>query len=379
VSTRSELDSDPTTPDLAQPSLPAPDPKRRRFQIKLTASQWTILILMAGVFLAIVGAVIWVLRTGYLEQSVDVLATAAAGPTPTQTPSGLVVDALATPTGLYWPAEAQPLATPNAPSDLLWWDSRFAYRREIRFDTVTTDLPAGMWARVLLDGEGLHREGKVRPDGADVRVLAWDGGRWWPLPTSLVAQVGKRGWNVIFALQSADLLRRGHYYVYYGNPYASPVPDSQGAGDSSRLLLSLGEEEGVEWGPQVLWMAHSTATQTIVSPDGRIVIESPAGALAQDVQVRLRTVPVGEKNSYGALPNFELHVDPPPVPLGTNNIVYWRPPLTIVINWVGLPVTPEDLSVWTYFVYAEDTASWYPIPVEFDPERGLIWFETEQL
>lgn len=374
MSERLDLDPGPTSPNPA-----APGPKRRRFHVQLTASQWTILILMAGVFLAIVGAVIWVLRTGYLEQSVDVLATAAAGPTPTQTPSDLVHDALATPTDLYWPAEAQPLATPNAPGGLLWWDSRFAYRCQIEFDAVTTDLPAGMWARVLLDGEGLYREGKVRSDGADVRVLVWDGGRWWSLPTYVVAQVGKRGWNVIFPLQSAGILRWGHYYVYYGNPYASSVSDGQGAGDSSRLLLSLGEEEGVEWGPQVLWTAHSTATQKIVSPDGRIVIESPADALAQDVQVRLRTVPVGEKNSYGALPNFELHVDPPPVPLGTNNIVYWRPPLTVVINWAGLPVTPKDLSVWTYFVYNEDTASWYSIPVELDAERGLIRFVTEQL
>lgn len=366
-------------PSPTSPSSTGPDPKHRRVQIKLTASQWTILILMAGVFLAIVSAVIWVLRTGYLEQSVDVLATVAAGPTPTQTPSDLVRDALATPTGLYWPANTQPLATPDAPGGLLWWDSRFAYRCEIIFDAVTTDLPAGMWARVLLDGEGLYREGKVRSDGADVRVLVWDGGRWWSLPTNVVAQVSKRGWNVVFPLQNADILRRGHYYVYYGNPYALSVPDSQGLGDSSRLLLSLGEEEGVEWGPQVTWTAHSTATQTLVSPDGRIVIESAPGSLAQDIQVRLRTVPVGEENSYGALPNFELHVDPSPVPLGTNNIVYWQPPLSVMINWAGLPVTPEDLSVWTYFIYAEDTASWYSIPVDFDPERGLIRFVTEQL
>ena len=53
-----------------------------------------------------------------------------------------------------------------------------------------------------------------------------------------------------------------------------------------------------------------------------------------------------------------------------------RPPPS---KWAGLPVTLQDLRVWTYFVYTEDAASWYSIPVEFDPERGLIRVVTEQL
>ena len=79
------------------------------------------------------------------------------------------------------------------------------------------------------------------------------------------------------------------------------------------------------------------------------------------------------------MPNFELHADPPPSSLGTSKIAHWNPPLSVVINWAGLPVTPEDLTVWSYFVYAEDTGAWYPIAVDFDPERGLIRFVTDQL
>ena len=144
-------------------------PKTKR-AIRLTPSQWTVLIVMGGVLLAICGALLWVLRAGVIGEPVDVLATVMAGPTPTLTPSGLVPDALPTPGNLYWPPGPEPLATPHAPGGLLWWDARFAYRRAIVFDDVSAQLPAGMWARVVFDGEGAQREGKMRSDGADLRV-----------------------------------------------------------------------------------------------------------------------------------------------------------------------------------------------------------------
>lgn len=357
---------------------PATAPRVRRGSA-LTASQWALVILMGGVFLAIVGALLWVLRSGLIGEPVDVLATVMAGPTATSTPVGLVHDAVPTPSNLYWPPAAQSLATPNAPNDLLWWDARYAYRRTIQFDAISARLPAGMWARVVFDGEEAQREGKMRADGADLCVMVWDGFHWWQLPRVTQPRREKRGWSVLFHLQDAEIARNGHYYLYYGHPGAAPPPVPEGAPESSRLLLSLGDEEAVEWGPEVTWTAYSPTTQRLVSPDGRIVIECPAGGPDRDVRVRLRTVPVSEKNSYGPLPDFELHANPPPGSPGTSKIVHWDPPLTVTINWAGLAVSDSDLESWTHFVYNEDAGAWYSISVEFDRQQGLIRMVTDQI
>jgi hypothetical protein len=358
---------------------PEQQPPKERQGIRLTPRQWTILIVMGGVLLAIVGALLWIIRTGFLGQSVDVLATVVAGPTPTSTPPGLVPNALPTPGNLYWPPKPQPLATPHAPSDLLWWDARFAFRRRIMFDDVSLRAPAGMWARVIFDGEEAQREGKMRSDGADLRVLAWDGVRWWEIPRSASPRREKRGWNVVFSLQDPTIAQAGWYYLYYGDPGAALPSPAEGSPESSRLLLALDDEEGVEWGPEIAWTANSTSTQTLASPDGRVVIECPAGGLREDVLVRLRTVPVGERSSHGPLPDFELHADPPPGPPGTSKIAHWDPPLTVTINWAGLPVGPADLAGWTHFVYDEAAGIWYSLSVELDEEQGVIRFVTDQL
>jgi hypothetical protein len=182
----------------------------------------------------------------------------------------------------------------------------------------------------------------------------------------------------VFHLQDAELARSGGYYLYYGNPLAEHPPIAEGAPEGSRLLLSLGEEEGVEWGPEIAWTANSTTTQTIVSPDGRIVIECPRGGPREDVRVRLRTVPIEEKNSYGPLSDFELHADPPPGPPGPSYVAYWDPPLTVTINWAGLPVDVSDLETWTHFAHDEATGRWYKVTVDIDRKRGLTQVTTDQ-
>jgi hypothetical protein len=145
------------------------------------------------------------------------------------------------------------------------------------------------------------------------------------------------------------------------------------------LLLSLGTEERVEWGPEITWTANSTRTQQLVSPDGRIVIECPPGGPRKDVRVRLRTVPSRERSPAAPLPAFELHTDVSPGPPSRNNIVYWDPPLVVTINWAGLPVDPADLAAWTYFVYDETVDVWRSLPVDYDRERGLLRLVTDQL
>jgi len=351
--------------------------KRRGVGRALSGRQWVLLLTMGGFLVAIGASLVLVVRSASVS-AIDVLATAMAGPTPTETPLALVPDALPTPVGLYWPPQPQPLATPNAPGDLLWWDARFQYRQEIVLDDAALASPYGTWARVLFDGERATREGEMRADGADLRVVVWDGARWWEIPRRAQPRLEKRGWNVVFHLQGREVAQRGRYYVYYGNPRAELPPVAADAPTRPRLLLVLDVVQSVEWGPEVTWTAHSEVTQRIVSPDGRIVIECPPGGPQIDTRVRLRTVPLGERNRRGALPDYELHADPPPGPPDVSQVIRWQPPLVVTLNWAGLLVEQADLETWVHFAYDTATAQWYRVPVEFDAERGLIRIETDQ-
>ncbi|MBN1640051.1 MAG: hypothetical protein JXA09_02355 [Anaerolineae bacterium] len=347
--------------------------------VRWSAAQWTLLIAMAGMLLALGGALWMVLRAGLLGASVDVVATVAVETqAPLEAPA-LVGDAVLPQGDLYWPPDPQPLATPNAPSDLLWWDARYGYRRVLQFDAISAELPKGTWASVVFDGEGAQQAGKMRADGVDLRILVWDGNQWRQLPRRALPMREQGGWMVTFALQDPALTRTGRYYLYYGNPTAVEPPLAGDTPEAPRLLLSLGVEEGVEWGPEIAWTANSTTTQRLVSSDGRLVIECPPGGPRRDVRVRLRTVPGLERSPATPLPDFEFHVDASPGPPSRNNIVYWDPPLLVTINWAGLPVDPADLAAWTYFVYDETVDAWRSLPVEYDRGRGLLLLVTDQL
>lgn len=360
---------------FALPPEARPRSKRGR---AWTCAQWALLATMAVLLLGVAGILAWVVRAGMAREPVDVLATVAAQPSPSPTPPPLVPDAVPTSTGVYMPPEPQPLAAPSEPGDIRWWDARFAHRRRIEFDALAAAQPAGMWARVAFDGEGAQREGKMRSDGADLRVVAWDGTQWWELPRSAAPRRDVRGWRIVFPLQDPSIAHQEGYYLYYGYAEASPAPAAEGAPELPRLLLSLGPEQDVEWGPEVAWTANSPAAQSIVSRDGRIVIECPAGGLGRDVRVRMRTVPQAEGGVPGALPDFELHAQPAPMSLGSSKVVRWDPPLTVTINWAGLPVEEAEIEGWSRFVYDEETASWYSIPAEFDRRTGLLRFVTDQ-
>ena len=344
--------------------------------VRWSAGQWGVLVAMAVFLLTIGGALTLIVRSGTLR-SIDVVATALAGPTPTATPPSLVPDAIPTLTGLYWPAQPQPLATPSAGA-LLWWDSRFAYRVPVLLDSVAAEAPAGTWARVIWDGEGAQQAGRMRADGADLRVLAWDGARWWEIPRRAQPRTEKRGWDVLFHLQDPEIARRGGYYLYHGNPAADGPPVAEDAPNTSRLVLALGDRESVEWGPEVLWSANSPQPQELVSADGRVVITCPPGAPREDVRVRLRTVPLVERTGRGPLPDWELHADPAPGPPGPSNVAHWDPPLTVTINWAGLQATVADLRGWVHFAYEERTATWRSVPVQANAEQGLVRVTTDQ-
>ena len=347
----------------------------------LSLDQWVVLAVLAGLLLAIGASLVLVMRAGGFklvnELEPPVMDMGSRSP-------GAWRSAIPTAEGLYWPPDPLPLATPNAPGDLIWWDARFAYRCAVRLDAAAALAPDGTWARVIVDGERAQREGTMRADAADLRTLVWDGQRWSEIQRRVRPLSGTTLWEVVFQLQGPELVSLtgdAHrvYHIYYGHPFASSPPTAGEETETASLLLELADPEGVEWGPEVIWQAGALTVQTLTSPDGRVFIQVQPGALQQDTRVRLRTVPLSERGSHGPLPDFELHADPPPGSPGPDNVARWNPPLQVTINWAGLEVNPVYLEAWSHFAYDSSAGLWRSVPVEYDPERGVIRITTDQL
>lgn len=346
----------------------------------LGLDQWVVLAVLAGLLLAIGASLVLVIRAGFKladEPETPLADTGSRSP-------GAWHSAMPTAEGLYWPPDPLPLATPNAPGDLIWWDARFAYRRAVRLDDAAALASEGTCARVIMDGERAQREGRMRADAADLRTLVWDGQHWYEIPRQVRPLPGTTLWEVVFQLHGPELVSLAGdahqvYHIYYGHPSAGSPPTAGGESETSPLLLELADQEGVEWGPEVIWQAGALTAQTLTSPDGRVFIQVQPGALQQDTRVRLRTVPLSERGGHGPLPDFELHADPPPGSPGPDNVARWNPPLRVTINWAGLEVNPVYLETWSHFAYDSSEGLWRSVPVEYDPERGVIRITTDQL
>jgi hypothetical protein len=335
-----------------------------------TTNQWVVLAVLGGLLFAIVATLVLLLRSGMAGPALPVYLTPDVDTNPP--PYALAPD-------VYWPPQPEPLAPADAPGNRLWWDMRFAYRRAVLLDDVARRSPSGSAVNVLWDGETAVREGAVRADQADVRIVYWDGQWWRELARTVESSAGREGWRVSFNLVGDDD-GTGRYHLYYGYADATGARVPQPVGGESRahaLTLALGPQEAVEWGPTVTWMAHSTATQTLVSPDGRLVFEHPAGGLRQDTRVRLRIVPVSEGGGFGPMPAYEFHAEPPPGRVGEGQGVSWNPPVSVSINWSGLPAGASG-PTWAHFRYDWATGAWEATPIEFDAETGILHFTTDQ-
>jgi hypothetical protein len=262
---------------------------------------------------------------------------------------------------------------------------RYAYRREVLLDEVAQRAPAGTMAEVLWDGDAAVGEGEARPDGSDVRVVYWDGQWWHEQARSVWPDAEKPGWHVSFELVGGGE-GRGRYHLYYGVPPVAAVgsaaevgsaPEREGGRALHAFLLALAPEEAVEWGPTVLWTANSGEAQVLASPDGRMVFEHPAGGLSTDTRVRLRIVPLQERSGFGPLPEYEFHAEPPPGVRAEGEFARWDPPVSVSINWAGLPGDGPS-QTWVHFRYDETAAMWSPVPIVLDAETGILRFTTDQ-
>jgi len=109
---------------------------------------------------------------------------------------------------------------------LNWWNTDYDYRRQITIvNNAASALDAGYSICVTMDTATLFSEGKMRPNGRDLRVVYWSGSTWSELDRDAI-DVNSASTQVWFKTQasieasSAD----SNYYVYYGNPSSGSPP-----------------------------------------------------------------------------------------------------------------------------------------------------------
>ncbi len=138
--------------------------------------------------------------------------------------------------------------------ELPWWNDAYRYRRPLDIHahhtvevtpTGTVEIPIGL----VLNTESLIQEGKLLPDGSDLRVVYWSQPGWLELPRE-VQGLDSTASTVWFPLQDTiEAGVNGNYYIYYGNPRAEAPSDTIGDvfGSSSVLVAHLnGETTGSE-------------------------------------------------------------------------------------------------------------------------------------
>ena len=109
---------------------------------------------------------------------------------------------------------------------LNWWNTNYDYRRQINIvNNEAATLDAGYSVGVTMDTASLFSEGKMRPNGRDLRVVYWSGSTWNELDRDAI-DVNSASTQIWFKMQtsidasSAD----NNYYIYYGNPSSGSPP-----------------------------------------------------------------------------------------------------------------------------------------------------------
>lgn len=164
-----------------------------------------------------------------------------------------------------------------------WWDTEFRYRRNIRINEAITGTLAEGYSIALTD---LHTAagvdaGKMRPDGADIRIVRHSEADDDELDRHLLA-MNTSATTVWLKTQAPIDTTSDEYFLYYGNPTADPAPaywsDSMGADAPSRVYLAADDfEEHADGECPDGWTSCGTEWSITDEGDGPIMTSAANG------------------------------------------------------------------------------------------------------
>lgn len=97
-----------------------------------------------------------------------------------------------------------------------WYHANYVFRKAISVDPGESTIPAEHPILISIPVETSIDMGKIRSDGADIKVVRWDGEDFTLLATTVT--VGDEEIDVYFQPdQDIEELTTDEYYVYYGN------------------------------------------------------------------------------------------------------------------------------------------------------------------
>jgi len=231
----------------------------------------------------------------------------------------------------------------------------WSYRRRLFVDNnVASELPTGYSLRLILDTATLASEGKLRPDGNDLRVV-WTGG---PAPVELdrVAETPFNSAATDVWFKSQALIpgngRDGDYYIYYGNPATGTPP-----ADRADVYALWDDFDGTSLDPR--WSPQGTVAvsggQAHLASNANIIGTTPYTFASLETRVRF-----GGENNYAWCGWEDGRTDAP------NFIVFEEFPvpngLEALIRNDGAPFSrlpiadpPGGLAAWHTYV-----TDWWP-------------------
>ncbi len=141
------------------------------------------------------------------------------------------------------PAAGDPAAgDPAVACEPPWWNAAWAWRRQISVEAVDA-LPAGYTLELTVDHAALIDQGLATEDGADLRLVRWDGAGWTELNRVLAPRSAWQDANTRLRASLDTVVAAGEtatdLFLYYANPSAPPAP-----ADPTRVYAFFDDFEG---------------------------------------------------------------------------------------------------------------------------------------
>jgi len=108
-----------------------------------------------------------------------------------------------------------------------WWNLDYYYRSQISIvNNIASTIDSGYSVCLIIDTASLASDGKMLPNGDDLRIVYWNGSSWAEIDRDVMA-MNTSSTQVWFKTQEEigpSPATESNYYIYYGNPSAGSPP-----------------------------------------------------------------------------------------------------------------------------------------------------------